>query len=191
MSLNLRYPRTCLLHVWIIYLLYLFSGGSGISSRVKYVVDPSVQSNSYGGMRTSFSNTLPTELSNPMAPPPAVPTVPLMSSQVPTYTPNMQNSPYNSNMPPMPPIQNQISAPPSFPSPGHFTNPIQTQPPLQGSIPGAMPNQTNMYSGNIEVGQPVINAFAPPPMSAPGWNDPPMLSKSNRAQVNIFILLSY
>lgn len=151
-------------------------GGSGITNRVKYVVDPSVQSNSYGGIRSSYGTTA-SPLSNPMAPPPPVPAVPLVPTQtVPTFSPGINNSPYGSNMPPPLP---QSSGPltPNFASPGQFTSPIQTQP----------TSQTSYNSGNVEVAQPAINAFLPPPMMAPpGWNDPPMISRPTRTQVRLF-----
>lgn len=150
----------------------LFLGGSGLTNRVKYVVDPSVQSNPYGGMRSAYGNTA-SPMNNPMAPPPPVPLVPTQA--VPTFSPGgITNSPYG-NMPP-PPVPNSGSLTQNFPTPGQFTSPIQTQP----------TNQSNMYNNeNVEVAQPAINAFAPPPMNAPpGWNDPPMVSRPTRSQVS-------
>lgn len=176
------------IHIFSSQTLYVFIVLGGISGRPKYVADPSVQSNAYGGMRTSFSNTLP-GLPNPMQPPAPVPPVPMMSGN-PSFPSNTQSTPYG-NLPPLVPTQNPLPpgplTPSSFPQPSSFnTNPIQSQP-MPGSTPLPNPPPSMYNPGNVEVAQPAVNAFHPP-IAPPGWNDPPMISKSSRQQVKVFLV---
>lgn len=107
---------------------------------------------------------------------PQQPAVPL-SGQNPLYSPNP-----NPIVPPPNPLQNQGPLSP-FPTPGQFnTNPIISQP-MPAPLPGQMSN-----AGNVEIAQPALNIYSHPLMSPPGWNDPPLISKS-RNQVRMLFYI--
>lgn len=160
-------------------------------------------------------------MNNPAAPPiPMIPTNP-MSQSNPGGPPNLMMPPMGAQNPMMPqspgaslptkpmapnnpfptfsqsqpipatnPMQNSSIMTPTVPNQG-FTSPIQNQPGLQSSMPGAFPNPSvaNMYNpGNVEVAQPAINAFQNV-TAPPGWNDPPVVSKGTRPQVFIIHFL--
>lgn len=170
--------------------VFAFSGGSGLPSRSKYVLDPSVQSNPYGVPR------------NQQFTPSAAP-APFQPTPQPFQPANFQTNALSSN--PLQPTTQQPLNPtplvPSFPQspPTNFggggaalqptSQPISAQPTFQSNALGAFPSPVEGLPPPppLEVGQSAMNYL--PANAAPGWNDPPVLSKSVRPQVrtNVYI----
>ncbi|XP_025837043.1 protein transport protein Sec31A-like [Agrilus planipennis] len=165
-------------------------GDSGIRTRSKYVLDPSVNpSNPY--MTPSSFGT------NPVSSPALFNTNNFQTDAL----ANANNStlygqpssysaagpvPQSSLLPPSmssPAIPAPIPAPalnpsPLIPSGGYNNAPISTQPTFQ-AIGGA----GDQAFGYQEIAQPAISAMNSLPSTvAPGWNDPPVLHKASRMQ---------
>lgn len=124
----------------------------------KYVLDPSVTSNPYG--------------------------VPTRNMYQPQPVPSFQNNNYGSPTPitPLVPSNNNYvpNPAPLVPNPSFNPSPLVPNPPLNPTplVPNAQPPP----SMTSEIGQPATEKYIP--TSAPGWNDPPLLHKPLRSQVN-------
>lgn len=93
--------------------------------------------------------------------------------QQPSYQTNTVNNPYvPTNMPPNPPLPNPVPMMPTLPQPSQSPFPSQSL-------------------GGVDKAEPALSGARmhtfPPLSSAPGWNDPPVLSKPvSRTPVCIF-----
>lgn len=139
-------------------------GGSGLP-KSKYVLDPSVSSNPYG-TRNTYGN-------NPMLPPMPNPNN-FQSNPLTNPLPTNPYAPPALNPMPMNPMQSAPMVPTSAPNPTRLVPSMPQQPSFQ--------NQFNQQNEPHEMGQSAMNIL--PSSAAPGWNDPPVLSKPLRSQVN-------
>ncbi|XP_022916302.2 protein transport protein Sec31A isoform X1 [Onthophagus taurus] len=128
----------------------------GLGNRAKYVVDPSVQSNTY--QRNQFN-------SNPISN--------LGQNQFnhDQFTNDISKQQFGNNLSQFP-VVSEVSR-----MPNSVLNPVIPTP----YVPGNTFSSAN-YPGQppIEMGQSAINTL--PKTSAPGWNDPPFFSKSRPQQ---------
>lgn len=152
-----------------------FAATSGLPSRTKYVIDPSVQSNQYG-IRNNYAPP------NPMLPsmPPTNTINPsLFQTNAVTNTP----APNNFNT-----FQSSTMNNPLIPN---ATNPFlsNNNPPLTPNN-GAFNQNTSTLPNNqpTEMGQSAMNVL--PPNVTHGWNDPPAIQKSTRLpQVSVLFFI--
>ena len=147
------------------------AGASGLPSRNRYVIDPSVQSN-----RQNQYDTNP--LAQPLLTQPtpynanAIPgMIPGVTSYAPTY-PSSTTAPMTSFSGHNPSVFNH------GPAPGSFLNPT-----AQSNWGYHGENNSNDVSKPQEIGTPALNFGLR--NSAAGWNDPPVFSKSTRPQVSV------
>ncbi|KAK9727541.1 hypothetical protein QE152_g19107 [Popillia japonica] len=169
------------------------SGGSGLHSRAKYVLDPSVQSNTNMSSMNMNQN-------------PVMPAIPTQSA----FQTNALNN-YNSNpyKPPIPNALNQTTLPPSpayeaigsygqIPQQNRFMttkpNPAFAPQPVNQFVPSSIPANVPpaappTFTPGVPAATVAENLYGnPPPMktdlggSTPGWNDPPAFTKSVKSQ---------
>lgn len=177
-----------LMRIIYIYNGFFFVGGTGLPSRTKYVVDPSVQANPYGTSRNQFA---PTPIQQP--PQPFQPVTQPFQPPAQTFQPsNFQTNALSNTLQPNP-VLNPTPLLPSFPQnpPGFGTPlpPVNTQPSFQNNAVTGGGFPAPPTAGEIlqpqEIGQSAMNYL--PANAAPGWNDPPVLNRSVRPQVGTLI----
>lgn len=143
-------------------------GGTGLP-KSKYVLDPSVTTNPYGSSRNSYGgNPLLPSMSNPNN---------FQTNALSSNNPG-SNSLYGSPTPLNPSVPPNPLQPSSLVPGVGSTNPTRLVP---TQAPSGFQNQDyNQGTDANSFGQSAMNFL--PPNAAPGWNDPPVVSKPNKPQ---------